>query len=293
MTGFGSSKLGSADVILNVQVKSVNGRFLESRFKLPREYAAFETELKKTLSKSITRGTVDIFVHREVLTSSNASEVKPNIALARAWLTASQTLAKELKLSDSNLSLEAIMKLPEVVSLSNSLDSVSDNEKNQLFTVFGEAVKACVHEKKREGEEQFKVLNALLDQVFAFVKLVESQIEVLNKKLSGKLHERLKALVPSGEVAIDPSRLAQEVLFLTEKADVSEEIERAKAHVIAFKELLKDGASMGKKLEFYTQELHRELNTMGSKIQNVDLTLSVVDAKAVIERLREQVQNVE
>jgi uncharacterized protein (TIGR00255 family) len=293
MTGFGSSRSETPLVILNIQIKSVNGRFLETRFRLPREYAPFESELKKLLSQNVARGSFDISVHREVTASALGAEVRANVGLARSWLRAAETLSRELSLGYSNIGLETIMRFPDVVTQPSSLESVLDAEKADLINVFKTALEALKEERLREGSEQYKTFHELLELISTFVQNIETNIEKITEALRAKLLDRLKSLVPAGEVNIDPARLSQEVLFLVEKADVTEEVERAKAHVTAFKKALDGKGAVGKKLEFYTQEIHRELNTIGSKVQNIELTMGVVEAKAVVERLREQVQNVE
>jgi len=289
MTGFGSAKVLTDKLTLNVQVKSVNGRFLETRFRMPREYAALETELRKLLSKLIQRGNVDISIHKTTHSESVPLKITPNIALAFSWLKAYKTLGEKLGIDAENPSLETLMRFPELLQI-DPLEVFEDEQKN-LMSAFVQALDECMNEKVREGQALNLVLSSLLSDLEKQIKEIEQKKSQIHSQLQTRLEERLKTL--NAQITLDPSRLAQEALLLLEKSDITEEIDRAKAHVQAFRESLKVGGVHGKKLEFYTQELHRELNTMGAKTQNLSVTANVMDSKAITERLREQVQNVE
>jgi uncharacterized protein (TIGR00255 family) len=289
MTGFGSANLKNEHVVLNVQVKSVNGRFLETRFRMPREYSALEVEIKKIIGQYLQRGTVDISLYRTYEAKSARIDVVPNVALAKSWKSACEELSKELQLP-KEVFHELLGRVPDVMQIAEQSE-LPDWEKKAVLESIEAAVKACAEERKREGREQFKIFNQILDDLTGFVNSVKSRKKQIDAELKEHLGQRLKSL--SETVAIDPQRLAQEAIFLAEKADIEEEITRAEAHIRAYKKALQESGTMGKKLEFYTQELHREVNTMGSKTQALAVTLDVIEAKTCVERLREQVQNVE
>jgi uncharacterized protein (TIGR00255 family) len=289
MTGFGSAKAEDDRLSLNIQIKAVNGRFLEARFRLPREYSFLETELKKIVTKKVQRGTLDITVSKTPKSTAMPIAVSVNLPLAQGWLVAVQELGEKLRLN-SNIALETVIKIPDVIQFSDTSD-VPLSEKTLLMETFEKALDVCIDEKKREGKAQGEIFSHLLDELEKFTTKVKSKKELLDKNLQKNLQLRLALLAK--EVTVDPNRLAQEALFLVEKADIAEEIARADTHIKAFREVLKSPPPTGKKLEFYTQELHREVNTMGSKTQSLDVTLDIIDAKTIVERLREQVQNVE
>jgi uncharacterized protein (TIGR00255 family) len=289
MTGFGSARFEDDHFLLNVQVKSVNGRFLESRFRMPREYSPLETELKKLLSQKFQRGTVDVNVNRVAKASSKPISVTVNMELAERWIDATKDMADKFNLP-SNISLETLARVPEVVQFAE-IDELQESEKALLFSAVNKAIDQCLVERQREGQDQVKTFTKLLDDLEKFVVDVKKKKDTIDKQLQVKLQERLNAL--KADTVIDPNRLAQEALFILEKADIAEEIERAMAHIAAFRKALKSPPPTGKKLEFYTQELHREVNTMGSKTQSLEVTLDIIDAKTIVERMREQVQNVE
>jgi len=289
MTGFGLSEINDEKIFLSVQVKSVNGRFLESRFRLPREYQSLEIELKKILNEFFSRGTVEVSINRTFNEAAMAAEVKVNETLARAWLKAYQQLGKALNL-EAQPGLQMITHVPGVMEIEDTAQ-ITEWEKVHVIKTFRQACEACLEERRREGRALAKILSDLLDQLEEFVLHVQKHRKTLNEKLHQKLKARLNEL--NAEVFVDPQRLAQEVLFAVEHSDVEEEVERALTHIKNYRKQLTLKESLGKKLEFYTQELHREVNTMGSKANDLGLTEKIIDAKAIVERLREQVQNVE
>ena len=289
MTGFGLAEVHNEKLHLTIQVKSVNGRFLESRFRLPRDYQALEIEMKKILNEFFSRGTVDVHVSRTLGETASNSEVRVNTGLAQSWIKAYQALGKTLGLT-ADVSLPMVIHVPGVMQVEEG-GTVEEVEKAVVLKSFREACKACLEEREREGRSVAKTLHALLDELGEFVLFVQKHRKELNDKFKKKLTDRLKDL--DAEVNVDENRMAQEVLFAIERSDVEEEVERALAHIKSYKKQLTIKDAAGKKLEFYTQELHREVNTMGSKSNDLGLTENVIQAKAVVERLREQVQNVE
>lgn len=289
MTGYGQSKVQKPKFDVNVAVKSVNGRFLEIRMHAPKEYAAFESEIKKQISAEIKRGTVDVYVHRRLAAEAVESKITTKTALAQKWLASYRKLAKDLKLP-AEVDFELIASQPDIFTLEES-QSVSTDEKKQALAVVKKAAAACGAERVREGKSLLKDLTTQIKTLEGLVSEVQKLRNKANKELETKLKERWKSLQYPGE--LDPQRLAQEIVVQIDKADVSEEITRLKEHTRAMRELMKSKNPQGKKLDFYSQELLREVNTIGSKSQIAKLTRLVVDAKSVIERIREQVQNVE
>lgn len=289
MTGFGTNRAQSADVTLEISVRSVNGRFLEPRFHLPREYMPFESELRKLLSDRLKRGTVDVFITRRVRSSGSKATLQVNRDLARRYVQGYRALAKDLKLKE-DLHLEVIARLPEVVKLEESSET-DPKEKALVLKSFKAAVDACQTERQREGKalqrELEKMLSSLEKQVHGILALREDA----NRQLQEKFETRLAGRLKGGE--LDPQRLSQEIVLQLDKSDINEELQRLGEHIKNYRQILVSRDAEGKKLDFYTQELLREVNTIGSKSQVARITQSVVEAKTIIERLREQVQNVE
>ncbi|MCM2280642.1 MAG: YicC family protein [Bdellovibrionaceae bacterium] len=289
MTGFGRASHSSSELELDVTLKCVNGRFLETRFHMPREYGSFEAEFKRLIGERILRGTVDIYVARRPGPDSEAFDVQVHTPLAKKWLKAYQSLAKELKLK-TGPDFEIIAKSPDVLTLHEKAE-VPEREHKLAVRLLGEAVQACDEERGREGRSLQKTLNQLLENLSSLVEKMEGLRAAANQELERKFRERLDRL--GMDAAVDPQRLAQEIIIQIDRADIAEEISRLKEHLRAYIELVKGKDSQGKKLDFYAQELLREVNTIGSKSHVSALTNVVVDAKAVVERIREQVQNAE
>lgn len=288
MTGFGSHRAQTADVSLEVSVRTVNGRFLETRCHLPREMIAIEGDLRKLLASHLKRGTVDVFVNRKVR-SQRKLKVSVNKDLARQYLDAYQQLGRDLKLNPQ-LHLESIAKLPEVIKIEEGLE-LDPKEKSVLLKSFQAALQACVRERLREGKalktELIKLLGGLEARIREIAKLREEANRQLQERFEARVMSRMKG------TELDAQRVSQEIVLQIEKADINEELQRLTEHVKNYRTMLQVKEPEGKKLDFYTQELLREVNTIGSKSQVAQITQAVVEAKTLIERLREQVQNVE
>jgi uncharacterized protein (TIGR00255 family) len=284
-----STARDGAEVELDISVRTVNGRYLEMRFHMPREYAALETEFKALVAKTISRGTVDIYINRVLSKGADGIEVKVNTELARKWLAGYRALGKNLKLA-SKPSLEMLIRVPEVLEVEEQAE-LSESEKELVSVLLEKALKACDQERAREG----RALAVELETLCARLGRLGAEMETLkgeaNAELERRYRDRLQKLGFSG--VLDDQRIAQEIVMQLDRADVSEELTRLKEHLKAYRQLLSSQESHGKKLDFYAQELLREVNTIGSKSQIAKLTGLVVDAKTVVEKIREQVQNVE
>jgi uncharacterized protein (TIGR00255 family) len=289
MTGYGTSKTQQKDLSIEVSLRAVNGRFLDTRFHLPREFIPFEADLKKLLGEKILRGTVDIFVSRRNKASHESAEVRVNEVLAKKYLQAFQKISKVTKLA-TPIHLEVLARMPDVIVIEDT-NEISPSEEKLLKSVFSKACADCVREREREGQSLQKELLKLAVDLEKQISIISSLREDANKQLQERFEAKVGARMKGTEM--DPGRLAQEIVIQLEKADINEELVRLAEHIKNYKDLLKSASAEGKKLDFYTQELLREVNTIGSKSQVAKITQSVVEAKTLIERLREQVQNVE
>lgn len=292
MTGFGTAQKilekGRGSLSLEVTIRSVNGRFLEPRFHLPREFIVFENELKKKLQTQIKRGTVDIYVNRKWNLEKSA-DLAINLKAVTAYQKVFKDLGKKLKVKPQ-VSLESYIRLPDVLQV-ESAPEVGADEHQELMDLFTQTLSHCLSERVREGAALKSILAQHLKELESHVEgirqLREQVNETLEKKYLSKIQTRLQG------VDVDPQRLMQEVVIQIDKADITEEIHRLGEHLKNYKDLISKSDVEGKKLDFYTQELLREVNTIGSKSQITEVTQSVVQCKTVIERLREQVQNIE
>ncbi len=289
MTGFGGAKGATPMSYLEVNIRSVNGRFLETRVHLPRELGAIESDIKKTLSRGFQRGSVDVFVSRKSRGEKSNLKLFLHEDMAQAWLTASQRLASVGSFSES-LDLKTLLQLPEVVGFEEEVASI-DQDADEVRRLVQSACDACTLERLREGEALKSELLGILGRLDAVVAQMNELREDINRQLKDKMEARLR--VRWSEMELDTQRLQQELALLWDKSDITEEMGRLKEHLHHYRNLLVSGEAQGKKLDFYTQELLREVNTVGSKSPVAQLTHLVVAAKTEIEKLREQVQNIE
>lgn len=274
-------------VELEVSIRAVNGRYLEIRLHLPREYAGMESDLKAVIGKRFSRGTLDVYVNRGK--SDTIAAIAVNTELAKKWLEGYQKLGKALKLK-AEPSLELLTRVPDVMKIEDRSEA-NDAEKKLLKKLVADAAEACDQERIREGKALTADLQGLC---LNLEKLSESMFTMraeANAELDKRLRDRLQKLGFKG--LVDDHRIAQEVMMQLDRADISEELTRLREHVKAYRQLLKSDQPEGKKLDFYAQELLREVNTIGSKSQVASLTSLVVDAKTIVEKIREQVQNAE
>jgi uncharacterized protein (TIGR00255 family) len=289
MTGFGQARVQGEEANYEVNVKTVNGRFLETRFHIPREMVFLEPDFKKIISEKFMRGTADVFISRRIKAASSHATVIVNEGLAKEYLKSFTQLSKKLKLSFKP-TVELISRQPDVIHVEDSGDSL-EKDKKTVLQAFMKAVKACEDERHREGLALRLEMQKLMGQLEEHIAQVSSLREDANKLRQEKYLQRIETRMKSAE--IDPQRLMQEIVIQLDKTDINEELQRLEEHIKNYKKLLQSTSAEGKKLDFYTQELLREVNTIGSKSQVAKITQAVVEAKTIIERLREQVQNIE
>lgn len=287
MTGFGKATVENKNFSLDVMIKTVNGRFLDIKIHSPKVYSFIEIEIRKQVSQKIWRGHVEIYINRKSFQSPN--KVHFNQPLAQKWMDGFNQVSSKLKLAKLT-DPSVLLQVPDFFNVDDNL-SVSPKEKQALLQSLNKSLEACLQLRKKEGQSLHKDLSShikALDSQLSQIKKLRTEVI---KELSVKFEKRLEKL--NSEVEWDEQRLAQEVAFQLDKTDISEEIQRLETHVKAIKQLIKMSEPIGKKLDFYAQELLREVNTIGSKSHNAKLTQVVVECKSIIEKYREQVQNIE
>jgi uncharacterized protein (TIGR00255 family) len=288
MTGFGSGTATAGNESLSVELRSVNHKFCEVKVRLPRELANLEGTIQKLVKDRLARGAVDVSVRRA---SRTAAGVVPqvDVALAKEYRRAWAELARALELPDTT-SVKDLASQPNVIRLEEQQVNLDDAGK-AAEGALSQAIEALGKMREKEGVALATDLAARLALVARWVSevraLAPSAIEVYRARLSERIAELSKG------VAVDPQRLAQEVAFFAERTDVAEEMTRLSSHLEQFHELLRSGEPSGRKMDFLVQEMHREVNTTGSKSQHAEISSRVMLLKAELERIREQVQNVE
>ncbi|MBL7543570.1 MAG: YicC family protein [Bdellovibrionaceae bacterium] len=289
MTGYGSAKRELKNFQIEINIKSVNGRFLELRFHMPKEYVTIESDMRKVLSENFARGTVDVFCSRKVKNHSESTGVEINFNLAEKIHKELTALSKKLKLQ-SEIHLSQIITSAPILRVREDVE-ISKSERGELISLLSESVKKCLSERIREGQSLKKEFLNLLMQLSRQVDEIKKLKEMHNQDVSQRLKEKIRNKGLAGE--IDDAKFQQELFFWTEKTDIAEEIQRLEEHLRNYRNLLLSKSSNGKKIDFYTQELLREINTIGSKSQSSKITQYVVESKSLIEKLKEQAQNIE
>lgn len=291
MTGFGKASRQSDTLLLEVEVKSVNSRFLDLSFKLPRSYSQFEIALRELVSSRLARGRVELVVRRQPV-AEQACAVEFNQALFKAYWGVCQEVTRECGVTDDATRAAILRDLLNRSDVLAAVEQVADEagEKEQLLWVVGAALDAVVDMRRAEGAQiEVDLLHRL-----ARLREIEQALREIAAQQGGelktRLQERLAQLAP--EVIVDEQRVAAEVVFWVDRLDVTEELVRLKSHFEQFTASLHTPPS-GRKLEFLLQELGREFNTIGSKIQDAAGQHLVVAAKAELEKLKEQISNVE
>lgn len=288
MTGFATAATvhKTTGKKIEIKIKSVNNRFLEFRMHTIPELMEYESEIRKHVQALVHRGSVDLFIYyKKDQGTEVASDMQINVKLAEDFLKQTLKVAKKLKI-DSDLGLADVLKLSGAVQ-SKSKDTRWD--KKTLLNSVSEVLSNFDLERQREGKALKKEIQDLLSQLEA----VRLTLENLAQNLPNDIQKRLQDKIKSFKEDVDPQRIQQEILFFIDKSDIKEELVRLKEHIRACKELLNSAGPEGKKLDFYTQELFREMNTVGSKSSSVKITAEVLQGKAIIEKIRQQVQNIE
>jgi len=291
MTGYGTATLQKEGAALSVEIRTGNHRFFDPHVRLAREYGFLEPEISQLLREAIRRGRVDVAV---TIYASIPAECLISADTARAYMKAASRLRQELQLADS-LDLKTLLSLPGVVLSQNSPSEEQERAGLEMkdFVLAGvrHALGTVIQMRRQEGQALEAELAAYLRSIRHKVEAVRACMPAALQEYQQKLEERLKHLLQ--QVAPDPQRLAQEVAILAEKTDISEEITRLESHLDQYAGMMSDGREVGKKMDFLLQEMHREVNTVLSKTGHLEVTRLGIALKADIEKMREQVQNVE
>lgn len=287
MTGYGKSNMSKNLREYQVEIKSVNHRYLDVSVKMPRSLSYLEEEIKKAVSAKVTRGKVDIFI-----TFNNNSlegrDIKINTEIARMYIKELRDLAESEGIV-ADIPVTEISKLPDVLTIQNNQDD--ETIKNELLEVTNKAIENLVGMRKVEGEKIAQDLLVRIQDIEEKVKKISSLSTGLIDEYVVKLKTRIKELLQDQEM--DEARLAQEVVIYADKCSIEEEVTRLNSHIYQFRELLNSNEAVGKKIDFMIQEMNRETNTIGSKANNLEITNEVINMKTQLENIREQVQNIE
>jgi uncharacterized protein (TIGR00255 family) len=289
MTGYGVGSAGTATVRVTVEIRGVNQRYLDVRMVAPREYASFERQLRERVQAVAQRGRVELSVARTVLAGRRPYRVAVRTELARAYVTAARSLKRQLGLA-GEVALPDVLRLPDLFEVSEEPPEVR-GELAAVQKALGRALAGFDAERRREGRNLARDMQrraAILKRTTAAIR---RRLPEALAAIRRQVEERLVRLV--GGTELDANRVAHEVATLAERSDVTEELVRLESHLSALAAALTARGPVGKRVEFLLQEIQRELNTTGAKASDAQVTDLVLVAKGEVEKLREQVQNVE
>ncbi|HZH35275.1 MAG TPA: YicC/YloC family endoribonuclease [Pyrinomonadaceae bacterium] len=289
MTGYGRGSFADEKIAVSVELKTVNNRFLDVHLRLPSELSSAETALKRQIGARLSRGRVDVNISFE-RTSEVVYEI--NRPLVAGYLSALRQMQQDFDLSGEP-DLNVIARLPGVMQTAK--ENVDDSSTAALEKAIGTALNELEAMREAEGEALKTELLSRLDEIERQTAIIEPNTASVTENYRARLTKKINDLMAKtdAQIELDQARLAQEVAYLAERSDISEELARLKSHLTQFRETCASDADTGKRLDFLTQELNREANTILSKSIDLVIKEAALAIKAEIEKLREQVQNVE
>ena len=294
MTGYGAAEQADQEVRIAVEIRTVNNRFFKSVLHLPEGLGAIEVTIDKILRETNTRGTISLGLMVEP--RGGAARVPINKDILEAYMKDLEGFAGGWSGKNThyyNGLLGFALDLPGVVGSQDVLLTGIENLSDRIEAVVREAVGRLNAMRDAEGQATAADMRAALTEMERLIAAVEARVPFVINEYRDRLRQRVKELLEGVEISLDDQTLAREVAFAAERSDINEEIARLKSHVSQYRELLVESGPAGRKLEFLTQEMYREVNTIGSKSADSEVSRHVVGIKVGVDRLREQSQNVE
>lgn len=288
MTGYGRGEQVSEQAKVVIEVKSVNHRFGEIVCRLPRELSGLEDRFKAAVAEKVARGRVDVYFNREEYGEARRIIVLDK-ELASSYYNALTELADHLQISQA-VDVESISRLPEVMTISappTDLDAVWEESRGAL----DQALDNLTQMRMREGNRLADDIRQRVETIQNLVASIEDRAPLVVEEYRARLLERVAQLM--GETPVDPQRLAAEVVLYAERSSITEETVRLYSHLDQVRDVLSQELPVGRKLDFLVQEINREVNTIGSKSSDTAIARAVVEVKSELEKIREQVQNIE
>ena len=289
MTGYGRSEKQNGLFACKAEIRSVNNRFIEINTRLPKFLAALELPLKKLIKSKCARGSFDLFLSLEKEDASGADlEIKPNLGLATQYFKAIKQIKDELGLA-GDMPIEALLGVKDIIKTEPlTLDT---SQETMILETVEDALSALIKMRQEEGNHLQKDLTERLQGIHQLTRSIQERQPVVLEEYRSRLKEKIKTLTEGME--LDETRMAQETALMADRCDISEEITRLGSHLEQFSEFLKKPEPIGRKMEFITQEINRETNTIGSKSVDFQISQNVIEIKSLLEKIREQLQNIE
>ncbi len=284
MTGFARQEVQHSWGSLSCEVRSVNHRYLEPSIRLPESLRSIEPNLREQLRKKLSRGKVEATIYLKTESKEDA-QLGLNQSLSNKIIELAETVQNQLQ-KPAELDAIDILRWPGVIQ---TAEIDSDTLNKATLELFNQTLKQLIANREREGEELAQLVEARLVGIGEAVVKVRENMPALLEQQQQKLRAKLDTL----KVEVDEERFSQEAVYIAQKSDVAEELDRLEAHIVEVRHTVKQGGPIGRRLDFLMQELNREANTLSSKSLSSDTTQSAVDVKVLIEQMREQIQNIE
>lgn len=288
MTGFGRGEYKGEGQEFLVEIKTVNHRYSDIYLKLPRQISFLEEKVRETVNKSIARGKIDVYVSYDEY-GEDSKIVLLDEPLAKAYIKSVETLRDKFNLKD-DISVSLIAKFPDILKVEKT-EADEDKTWRGLKTALDNALDSLVRMREIEGEGLKNDILERASYIQQIVRSMEGRAPEVVKEYKQRLENRIKELLD--QQVVDESRLAMEVAIFADRCSIDEELVRLNSHIKQLKETLCMEQPVGRKLDFLVQEMNREVNTIGSKSNDLEITKNVVEIKSEIEKIREQVQNIE
>jgi uncharacterized protein (TIGR00255 family) len=288
MSGFGSYRCAREGYEISIEIKTVNHRYFDFNARMPKNLNKFEEDIRKCVQGHIARGRVDVFVSF-ANRHPGAKRVILDETLLDAYLDKLREMGRIRKLKN-DVTVMQMARLPEILSVEEEHDD-EDFLRNLVTEAAEGALESLLHMRKAEGETISRDIVSRLETVAQLADRAGARVSAVRDEYAEKLRARIAEILR--ETVVDEARLSAEVAFYADRCDITEEVVRLKSHIAQLRKLLASDEPQGRKADFLTQELHRETNTMGSKSADTIIAEAVIEAKAEIEKIREQVQNLE
>jgi len=293
MTGYGEARYQGEPLALSVELRALNNRYLKVSLRAPDPYHLLEAEFEKVIRRTIKRGTIQIHLRCEQKATADDFRINP-VALASYVKQVREVSAQSgLTVEQTQSLLSQALMLPGVVPESSSRTHQLHDDWAIIEKVLQQAIDHLQTMRKDEGNAMAQELLSYRDSIAKHLGIIRQMIPQMVTTFRDRLHERVKAILAELDVKIDRNDLIREVSIFAERSDIAEEVVRLSTHLDHFQEIMKEEESPGRKLEFLTQEMARETNTIGSKASDVEISRQVVEIKGTLEKIRELIQNVE
>lgn len=289
MTGYGKGEYNDGVKNIIAEIKTINNRYSDINVKTPRHLRFYEDNIRKLVKNSISRGRIDVYLNIEYISESD-TVIAPDLTLAKQYKSAIDEIKDALGIKDE-VKLDTIIKFQDVlVSRDNSDDETELGHSVEM--ALKNAIEKLLSMRESEGQQLKNDVLCGVEKIKALAKEIKAYSSTLVNEYKEKLESRITELLGS-KYELDENRLYNEIVFYSDKSDINEELIRLDSHILQIEGTLNEGGAVGRKLDFIIQEANREINTIGSKIGNLDITKNVIEVKNILEKIREQIQNIE